>query len=253
MQEQILAFARKLWKDFLGFSAGQKAATIAAGIALIAGAFVYSTWQSTPSYSPLYTNLAPSDASAIVDKLNSGGIPVPLGAAGTEILVPADKVYSTRLTMSAAGLPNSSQTGYSLLDKEGVTTSDFQQQVDFQRAIEGELAKTIQSINGVLSASVHLALPQQNVFNDGTQKPTAAVMLTTSAGTNAHHPAGAVGRLPRQLGRDGHVARRRHRHRPERQRPRGARAAGSPTRSARARRPSRRRTTTTGSRPASRT
>ena len=183
MQEQIVAFARKLWKDFLGFSAGQKAATIAAAIALVAGAVIYSTWQSTPSYSPLFTNLAPSDASAIVDKLNSGGIPYRLGAAGTEILVPSDKVYSTRLTMSAAGLPNSSQTGYSLLDKESVTTSDFQQQVDFQRAVEGELGKTIQSINGVLSASVHLALPQQNVFNDGTQKPTAAVMLTTTAGT----------------------------------------------------------------------
>ena len=70
-----------------------------------------------------------------------------------------------------------------MLDKESVTTSDFQQQVDFQRAVEGELGKTIQSINGVLSASVHLALPQQNVFNDGTQKPTAAVMLTTTAGT----------------------------------------------------------------------
>jgi flagellar M-ring protein FliF len=98
-------------------------------------------------------------------------------------MVPKSKVYDTRLKISSAGLPSSSQTGYSLLDKEGVTTSEFKQQVDYQRAIEGELAKTIQSMSGVQNASVHLAIPQQNVFNDGTQKPTAAVLLGLAGGT----------------------------------------------------------------------
>jgi flagellar M-ring protein FliF len=179
----VKAFGQKLWSDFRGFSPGQKAVTVAAALALLIGGYFLMTWKSSPTYAPLYTNLAPSDASAIVDKLNSSGVPYKLGAAGTEVLVPQDKVYSTRLTLSAAGLPSSEQSGYDLLDKEGVTTSQFQQQIDYQRAIEGELAKTIQSINGVTSASVHLAIPQQTVFTDGNLKPTAAVLLTTNPGT----------------------------------------------------------------------
>lgn len=183
MKEQLLTLARRAWNDFRAFSPGQKAVTLAAAAALIVGGFLFATWKSAPTYAPLYTNLAASDASAIVDKLNAQKIPYKLAGAGTEILVPQDKVYATRLTMSSAGLPGSSQSGYSLLDKEGVTTSEFKQQVDYQRAIEGELNRTIESINGVQSASVHLAIPKQDVFNDGSQKPTAAVLLTTANGT----------------------------------------------------------------------
>jgi flagellar M-ring protein FliF len=183
MKDQLVTLGSRAWADFRAFSPGQKAVTIVAGLALIVGGFLFATWHTSPTYAPLYTNLAASDASAIVDKLNQAGVPYKLAAAGTEILVPQSKVYETRLTVSSAGLPSSSQSGYSLLDKEGVTTSEFKQQVDYQRAIEGELAKTIQSMSGVESASVHLAIPQQNVFNDGSQKPTAAVLLSLTAGT----------------------------------------------------------------------
>ncbi len=183
MKDQLLTLAKRGWNDFRGFSAGQKAVTIAAALALVIGGVMFFTWKSKPTYAPLYTNLAASDASAIVDKLNSEKVPYQLAQAGTEILVPQSDVYSTRLTMSSAGLPNSDQTGYSLLSKEGVTTSQFQQQVDYQRAMEGELAKTIDAMSGVQTAIVHLGLPQQNVFNDGTQNPTAAVMLTLTGGT----------------------------------------------------------------------
>jgi flagellar M-ring protein FliF len=183
MKEQFLTISRRAWRDFRAFSAGQKAVTIVALVALVVGGMLFSTWKSKPAYAPLYTNLAAADASAIVDKLNTAKIPYQLSAAGTEIMVPKDKVYSTRLAVSSAGLPSSSQTGYSLLDKEGVTTSEFKQQIDYQRAIEGELANTMQAITGVNSASVHLAIPQQDVFNDGTQKATAAVLLTTASGT----------------------------------------------------------------------
>jgi flagellar M-ring protein FliF len=183
MKDQILAFGQRIWADFRAFSPGQKAVTVLAGLALLVGGILFATWKTSPQYAPLYTNLAASDASAIVDKLNAAAVPYKLDAAGTEILVPQDKVYSTRLTVSAAGLPASGQSGYDLLDKEGVTTSEFKQQVDFQRAVQGELGTTIQSIGGVQSATVQLAIPQQNVFNDGSQKPKAAVMLTLAPGT----------------------------------------------------------------------
>lgn len=183
MRDQFTDGLKRALAGFRAFSPGQKVATGAALLALVIGGIVYATWKASPAYAPLYTNLAPADASAIVDKLNSGGVPYQLAAAGTEIMVPQSDVYSARLQMSAANLPASSQSGYALLDKEGVTTSQFQQQIDYQRAMEGELDNTIEAINGVQSASVHLAIPQQNVFNDGSSKSTASVLLGVAPGT----------------------------------------------------------------------
>jgi flagellar M-ring protein FliF len=183
MKDQIVGALQRFWRGFLSFTPGQKVVTVAAIIALSIGGYAFSTWAAKPTYAPLFTNLSPTDASAMIDKLNTSKIPYQLGANGTEILVPQQSVYSTRLTMSSAGLPTAGTSGYSLLDKEGITTSEFKQRVDYQRALEGELAKTIKSINGVTDAQVHLAIPQQTVFNDGTQKPTGSVLITTAPGT----------------------------------------------------------------------
>lgn len=183
MKTQITDTAKKLWNDFRGFPLGQQIVVGVALAALVVGGLFYTMWKPATTYAPLYTNLAPTDASAIIDKLNASGTAYQLAAAGTEIDVPKDKVYSARLAVSAAGLPSSGQTGYALLDKEGVTTSDLKQHIDYQRAVEGELAKTIQSIQGVSAARVQLAIPQQTVFNDNSSKPTASVLLTVAPGT----------------------------------------------------------------------
>jgi flagellar M-ring protein FliF len=183
MKDQVLDRAKRVWQAFLSFTPGQKAVTVAAVLALAIGGYLFSGWASTPTYAPLFTNLAPTDASAIVDKLNASKTPYQLAANGTEILVPQADVYSLRLTMSSAGLPTSGTSGYNLLDKEGVTTSEFKQHIDYQRALEGELAKTIKSINGITDAQVHLAIPQDTVFSDGTTKPTASVLITTAPGS----------------------------------------------------------------------
>jgi flagellar M-ring protein FliF len=183
MKNQVEVVAQKAWRNFNGFSAGQKAVILVALGAIVVGGYFFTTWSSAPTYAPLYTNLAASDASAIVDKLNAAQTPYRLAAAGTEILVPQSDVYSTRLTVSAAGLPSSSQTGFPLLDKAGVTTSDFQQQIDYQSDLESQLDRTIDSLNGVQSAAVTLAIPQQNVFTDSNSKPTAGVLLTVAGGT----------------------------------------------------------------------
>ena len=182
VKDKALAKLQRAWQGFQSFSPGQKVVTGVAVLALVIGGFVFSSLASRPDYQPLFTNLAPTDASSIIDKLNANKTPYKLGADGTEVLVPKKDVYSTRLSLSADGLPSSGQSGYSLLDKEGITTSDFKQHVDYQRALEGELGKTIQSINGVTNAQVHLAIPQQTVFDDGTNAPTAAVLLTTTPG-----------------------------------------------------------------------
>ncbi|MGX7681053.1 flagellar basal-body MS-ring/collar protein FliF [Jatrophihabitans sp. DSM 45814] len=183
MKDQVLSQLQRFWRGFLAFTPGQKVVTVAAVLALGIGGWLFSSWASTPSYAPLFTNLAPTDASAIIDKLNANKTPYKLAANGTEIMVAQKDVYQLRLAMSSSGLPSSGNSGYSLLDQEGITTSEFKQQVDFQRALEGELSKTIKSINGVADAQVHLAIPQQTVFDDGSQKPTASVLLTTTPGT----------------------------------------------------------------------
>lgn len=182
MKTQATDWAKKVWGDFKSFAPGQKAVTILAVVGLIVGGILFATWKSQPTYAPLYSNLSAQDAAAVVQQLSDDGIAYKLSAGGSQILVPSDVVYDTRLKMSSAGLPGSSSGGYSLLDNEGITTSDFKQQVDFQRAIEGELAKTIKAMDGVTDATVHLAIPKQDVFNDGSKQPTAAVMITTQPG-----------------------------------------------------------------------
>src|SRR6478609_3340301 len=132
----------------------------------------------------LSRNLAAEDASAVVDELTSEGVPYELEDGGGTIMVPRDKVYSTRITLSGQGLPaNSSDGGYSLLDGQNMSTSDFQEQTDFKRAMEGELAKTIEAIDGVNTAVVHLALPEKKVFADEQDPVTASVLVDTATGT----------------------------------------------------------------------
>ncbi|MGV8846782.1 flagellar basal-body MS-ring/collar protein FliF [Tessaracoccus sp.] len=151
-------------------------------ISLIGGGVVFTKWVSQPTYAPLFSNLASTDASAIVDELNASGGKYTLAEGGGTIMVPKDQVYTLRLQMSGKGLPAGTSTGYALLDKQGITTSEFQQNIQYQRALEGELANTLQAMDGVRTAVVHVALPKQDVFADATRKPTASVLLSLAPG-----------------------------------------------------------------------
>ncbi|GAA3149797.1 flagellar basal-body MS-ring/collar protein FliF [Planomonospora alba] len=181
MQERVLAALRKARASFASFSTGQKAVTISLVAALAVGGFFFMQWSSKPVYGTLYSNLSGADGSAIVEQLTADGVPYQLTDGGATIQVPQEQVYELRLKMSGQGLPTQADGGgYALLDKQGVTTSDFMQHVGYQRALEGELANTIKSIEGVTSASVHLAIPQKDVFADDAAKPTASVLVGTT-------------------------------------------------------------------------
>jgi flagellar M-ring protein FliF len=146
------------------------------------GAVAFFQWQRTPSMGPLFTGLSSADGGAVIEELQAAGVAYQLADGGATVLVPTDQVYDLRLQMSAAGLPGDDTGGYSLLDKQGVTASQFQQEVAYQRAMEGELAKTIGAIDGVDAAVVHLAVPKKDVFLDETDAPTASVLVRTRAG-----------------------------------------------------------------------
>jgi flagellar M-ring protein FliF len=160
------------------FTAGQKTVTALVVVGLIVGGYLFSSWASKPTYTPLFSNLATSDASAITDKLTSAKEPFKLADGGTTILVPQKDVYQLRLDMAKDDLPANADSGFSLLDKGGITTSQFQQNVEYQQALEGELVKTIESIDGVSAAVVNVVLPSDDVFSDDSTKPTASVLVT---------------------------------------------------------------------------
>src|SRR5688500_15198575 len=164
-------------------SLGQKVVIGLLLVGLLLGGFFFFRWITTPTQAPLFSNLAATDASAIVDELNASGVAYELTDGGSTIMVAKDSVYDLRLTMSGKGLPAGQETGYALLDEQGITTSEFQQQVSYQRALEGELSATLESLAGVNQAVVHVALPEEEVFVAEQAEPTASVLLELAPGT----------------------------------------------------------------------
>jgi flagellar M-ring protein FliF len=182
MPQQVTSFFRRIGETIRGFSFAQR--TIAMiGVAVVAlGITGLTMWAAQPSYTPLFSGLQATDASSIVDQLKTDGVSYQLADGGSTILVPQEKVYDERLKAASAGLPSSSTGGYSLLDKMGVTSSEFQQSVTYKRAMEGELAATIGAMKGVKTASVRLAIPADTVFVSTKKDPTASVFVETQNG-----------------------------------------------------------------------
>lgn len=179
----VVARGRQQARQLLsGFSTGQRVVVVLAVVGAVVALVLFSSWASKPSFTPLFTNLEAADASAITEKLTASKVPFELADGGRTVLVPRDQVYQVRLDMSAASLPSGGGAGYELLDKQGVTTSEFRQRVDYQRALEGELSRTIQAIDGVAAATVHLVIPEEDLFSDDASRPTASVLVKTKPG-----------------------------------------------------------------------
>ncbi|GAA4932247.1 flagellar basal-body MS-ring/collar protein FliF [Actinoplanes utahensis] len=181
MTDRLPAPVRRVTDTFKSFTPGQKAVTVFAILALAVGGYFFAAWAAKPSYQILFNNLSTKDASAIVESLQKAGTQYELANDGQTILVPRDQVNQLRLQLSGEGLPNDEGTGYSLLDQQGITTSDFMQHANYQRALEGELSKTIKAIEGVEAATVHLVMPKEDVFSDDQKKPTASVLVASKA------------------------------------------------------------------------
>src|SRR3954449_7201406 len=184
MKSALAGTLERARSTFSTISLGQKVVIGLLLAGLLLGGFFFYRWITAPTQAPLFSNLASSDASAIVDELNASGNAYTLADGGQTIMVDKDQVYDLRLTMSGKGLPAGQDTGYALLDQQGITTSEFQQQVTYQRALEGELSQTLEALKGVNSAVVHVALPKDEVFVTDQKKPTASVLLDLAAGTN---------------------------------------------------------------------
>lgn len=184
MPAPLTTLLGSLQKSIQQLSLAQRVFALLLGAGIVLGAMALGQWATKPTMSPLFTNLSATDAAAIVDQLNAGGIEYQLTAGGGTILVPNSQLYDTRLAVAGAGLLASSDAGYALLDDMSMTSSEFQQQVTYQRALEGELAKTITAMDGVQTASVKLAIPQDTVFVAEKAAPTASVFVQTKNGSS---------------------------------------------------------------------
>lgn len=151
---------------------------VAAAVAVFAGLFL---WLQKPADKVLFANLADKDSGAVIASLQQMNIPYTVDA-GNVIRVPENVVYDARLKLATQGLPKGGGTGFELLDNQRLGISQFAEQVQYQRAIEGELARSIESIEAVDTARVHLAFPKSSVFLRDQQKPSASVLLNIKGG-----------------------------------------------------------------------
>jgi flagellar M-ring protein FliF len=168
-----------------GFTTGQKAVVLVGLAIVVALALVVSSLTSKPTYGVLFSNLSGQDAGAITAKLQTAGVPYQLADGGSVIMVPSSMVDQERIALAQDGLPANSTVGLSLLSNVGITTSQVTQQAEYQEALQGQLAQTIEAINGVQSAQVNLALPPTDVFavNDN-QAPSASVIVQLANGVS---------------------------------------------------------------------
>lgn len=134
-------------------------------------------------YSVLFENISPSDSALIVDQLNKDGIKYKLANEGT-ILVPTGDVYKERIAVATLGIPKESKIGFEIFDKQEFGATDAEQRVKFQRALEGELARTIESLSSIQKATVRIAIPKESVFTERQSMPTASIVVELKPGVS---------------------------------------------------------------------
>lgn len=159
-----------------------KPVLLGAAAAVVALIVAVAMWSSEPKYKVLFSNLDDRDGGAIVTALGTMNVPYKYNDTGTALLVPADRVYDARLQLASQGLPRGGSVGFELMDNARFGASQFAEQINYQRGLEGELARSIESMHTVQHARVHLAMPRQSLFVRERQPPTASVLLNVYPG-----------------------------------------------------------------------
>jgi flagellar M-ring protein FliF len=154
-------------------------------VAIVGGSIIGLSFIQKESYQTLFTGLSTEDASMVVAKLKEQKIPYRLGMGGAAIQVPKDKVYDVRLVLASQNsLPGAGGVGYELFDKTNYGMTEFMQNINYKRAIQGELSRTINQMPEVKGSRVHIAIPEKTIFSDREREVTASVFLRTKPGRN---------------------------------------------------------------------
>lgn len=194
-------FPRRLVQVFNSISPARKVLLAATGGAAVALAVLLYSWSSQTAYMPLYAGLDSSDSGMIVGELRSRGVPFELESGGATILVPQSEADELRMTFAAQGLPEGGNIGFELFDGNAFTATDFVQRLNFQRGLQGELARTIETFPSVEHARIHIVIPERSLFQTDDRPATASVVLQVRPGRTlaadqvagiAHLVSGAV-------------------------------------------------------------
>ena len=182
MTDTVKTPAPSIMQMLVGLNSQQKMGlmvAVAATIAVLVGLWM---WGQTPDYRVLYSNLSDRDGGAIIESLQQQNIPYKFAEGGGALLVPSNLVHEVRLRLASQGLPKGGTVGFELMETQKFGTSQFLEQVNYQRALEGELARSMQTLDAVANARVHLAIPKPSVFVKEQQKPSASVVLALHPG-----------------------------------------------------------------------
>jgi flagellar M-ring protein FliF len=172
----------QLRKFFQSLSIKQRISLALAAVAVAAGMFALTHWNHERDFKPLYSSLSSEDASSVIAKLKEGGVEYRLNESDSTILVPSNRVPELRLQMAAAGIPKNGRIGFELFDRTNLGTTDFAEQVNYHRAIEGELERSVMSMSDVEQARVHITFPKDSVFTESRQPAKASVMVKLKLG-----------------------------------------------------------------------
>src|SRR5262245_37902582 len=172
----------RLWRSLIGLGARRLAILGVVGVAVLAMVGLGSYYLSRPQLEAIYTGLSPQDVSRIGAALKEAGIAFDVNAQGTAVLVRYGQTAQARMLLAEKGLPSSASAGYELFDKLGsMGLTSFMQEITRVRALEGELARTIQVMKGVKAARVHIVLPDAASFRRSRQNPSASVIVRTES------------------------------------------------------------------------
>ncbi len=168
---------KKLLEPFLTLPPAKRMIVAGVAVASLVAFAVLILIANRTDYRPLFANLTSEDAGEIVKKLKDQKVPYQIASDGKAILVPSDKVYDLRLSLASEGLPQGGGVGFEIFDRKNFGMTEFVQKLNYQRALQGELSRTIAQLNGVEQARVHLAIPEKSLFKDNEKPTTASVVL----------------------------------------------------------------------------
>ncbi len=172
----------QLKRLYQNLSMRQRISLLVAVLAVVGGLAAFSSWNRERDFKPLYTNLSSEDASGVVTKLKEANTDYRLAENGSTVKVPAGKVDELRLLMASAGLPKTGRLGFEIFDKTNFGATEFAEQVNYHRAIEGELERSVMSLSEVEQARIHITFPKQSVFLESREPAKASVMLKLKLG-----------------------------------------------------------------------
>src|SRR5947209_2405895 len=164
----------RIWESL---TLSQRISLLAVPVVVCALAFGLLHWRHESDFKTLYSSLAPEDAAAVTQKVREAGIEFRLDESGSAVQVPSAKLAEARLALAGAGLPRTGRIGFELFDRTNLGASDFAEQVNYRRALEGELERTVATIAEVEQARIHITFAKESVFLDARQPSKATVVL----------------------------------------------------------------------------